>query len=156
MRDLWPILNYEIQMYLGARHLQGLPVSRSDPNLLFIPQSAMTEVEALHIRILTEIFLEKSEPDNLNIDDLVPAWRKDNAILVHDLYDAYTKHLDTGHHPKYYLNRFLAHPDKRRGDHFDWSAIINRMDPPLQSIFKALPMDENCLPALVYFKKYIE
>jgi len=155
MRNLWPILNYEIQMYLGARYLQGFPIKLSDHNLTRLQESAMTEVKALHTRILVAILLEKTDPDNINIDDLIPTWRKENAILAHNLKNDYTKKLNIGHHPKYYLNKYLAHPDKRRGDHFDWAPIVDRMDPSLKSIFRTLPKDENLLPTLIIFGKYI-
>jgi hypothetical protein len=49
MRDYWPILNYEIQMYFGARHLQGFPIRGADQDLIALQTSAMTEVKALHV-----------------------------------------------------------------------------------------------------------
>ena len=154
MKNYWPILNYEIQMYMGARHLQGFPIVGADQNVLTIQESAMTEIKALHVRILADIFLERKNSDDVNIDDLLPDWRDRNLTVAHNLENAYTKKLDIGHTPKWYLNKYLAHPDKRRGDRFDWAPIIERMDKPLKNVFKTLPMDK--LYALKYFQKYLE
>ena len=155
MKDYWPILNYEIQMYFGARHLQGYPIKGTDPNLIILQTSAMTEVKALHIRILVEIFLERNPRfDDINIDDLLPDWREQNSIVVHNLKNAYDKKLKIGESPRWYLNKYLVHPDKRRGDHFDWAPVVIRMDTPLKKVFKTLPMDK--LEALKYFQKYLD
>jgi hypothetical protein len=153
MRDYWPILNYEIQMYFGARHLQGFPIMGGDQNVITIQMSAMTEVKALHVRILVDIFLERKNSDDINIDDILPNWREEHKIIAHDLEVAYDKKLETGKSPRWYLNKYLAHPDKRRGDHFEWTPVINQMDPPLKKIFKTLPMEK--LSALMYFQKYL-
>ena len=141
-------------MYFGARHLQGLPIEGADHNIIKLQESAMTEVKALHVRILVDIFLERKNKDDINIDDILPDWRENNPIVVHNLKSAYDKKLDIGKHPRWYLNKFLAHPDKRRGDHFNWAPIIRRMDPSLKSIFKTLPTEK--LFALEYFQKYLD
>ena len=155
MNDYWPVLNYEIQMYFGARHLQGLLIRGVDQNIITILASAMTEVKALHIRILVEIFLERNPRfDDINIDDLLPDWREKNATVAHNLKNAYDKKLNIGESPRWYLNKYLAHPDKRRGDHFDWTPVIKRMDPMLKSVFRTLPTDR--LFALNYFQKYLD
>ncbi len=153
MRNYWPILNYEIQMYIGARHLQGFPIPKADPILITLQASAITEVKALHIRILADIFLNRKQSDDINIDDLIPDWRQLHATVAHNLDVAYNKKLAIGRSPKWYLNKYLAHPDKRRGDHFDWTPIIKRMDAPLKAVFKTSPMDK--LGALRYFRKYL-
>ena len=154
MENFWPILNYEIQMYFGARHLQGYPIKGADHNIITLQTSALTEVKALHVRILVEIFLKRKYPDDINIDDLLPVWREKNATVAHNLENAYDKKLKIGKSPRWYLNKYLAHPDKRRGDHFDWAPVIIRMDTPLKNVFRTLPMDK--LEALKYFQKYLE
>lgn len=153
MRDYWPILNYEIQMYFGARHLQGFPIKAADRNLITLQTSAMTEVKALHVRILVDIFLERKNRDDINIDDILADWREKNRTVAHNLEVAYEKKLEIGKSPRWYLNKYLAHPDKRRGDHFDWAPVIKRMDRPLKEVFKTLPMEK--LGALTYFQKYL-
>jgi hypothetical protein len=153
MRDYWPILNYEIQMYFGARYLQGFPIKGADPNLITLHTSAMTEIKALHVRILVDIFLERKNSDDINIDDILPGWREKYKTVAHNLEIAYDKKLGIGKSPKWYLNKYLAHPDKRRGDHFDWAPIIKRMDTPLNEVFKTLPTDK--LGALIYFENYL-
>lgn len=154
-KDLWPVLNYEIQMYLGVRHLQGFVINASDPIVTILQASSMAEVKALHIRILAEMFLAPSsnQKDNIHIDDLLPTWRTENATIAHNLMISYTKNLHIGHPPKWYLNKFLAHPDKRRGDSFDWTPVIKRMDPPLKDVFRTLPVEK--LYALKVFHKYL-
>jgi len=142
MTDKWAILNYEIQMYLGARLLQGVRF-QSIPGLRglskTLQESAITEVKALHIRILVDIFLARKQGDDINIDDLLPNWRDNNKTVAHNLDIAYNKKLETGRSPKWYLNKFLVHPDKRRGDSFNWAPIIIRMDPVLRDVFRTLP-----------------
>lgn len=151
--DYWAVLNYEIQMYFGARHLQGFPIVGADRNIITLQTSAMTEVKALHVRILVEIFLKRKYPDDINIDDLLPDWREKNVTVTRNLELAYDEKLIIGETPRWYLNKYLAHPDKRRGDRFDWAPIIERMDPPLKNVFKTLPTDK--LHALKYFQKYL-
>lgn len=153
MKNYWPILNYEIQMYLGVRHLQGYPIKGADRNLIILQTSALTEVKALHIRILVDIFLDRKQKSDVNIDDMLPDWREKNNTVIHNLVTAYKKKLRIGETPKWYLNKYLAHPDKRRGDHFDWAPVIERMDVPLKSVFKTLPKDN--LDSLKYFEKYL-
>ena len=70
--DYWAVLNYEIQMYFGARHLQGYPIKGADHNLIALQTNAMIEVKALHIRILVDIFLGTNQKDDINIDNLLP------------------------------------------------------------------------------------
>ena len=161
MTDKWAILNYEIQMYFGARHLQGYPINPSDKQLSDIQQSALVEVKALHTRILVEMFLERTWKDNINIDDLLPDWRKDHEHLLQILINAYneTVYIDeqgVGYSPRDCFNKFLAHPDQRRGDHFDWAPIITRMDPVLRGVLRTLPMDPDRMFALVFFRKYLK
>jgi hypothetical protein len=153
MRDYLPILNYEIQMYFGARHLQGCPIGGANQNLVTLQTCALTEVKVLHIRILVDIFLPRKQSDDINIDDLIPDWRIKNATVAHNLKIAYNKALQIGKSPKWYLNKYLAHPDKRRGDHFDWSPIITRMDPELKAVFKTLPIAK--FSALQIFRNYL-
>jgi hypothetical protein len=153
MKDYWAVLNYEIQMYFGARYLQGFPIKGADQILIGLQTSAMTEVKALHVRILLDMFLERKNSDDINIDDILPDWREKHKTIVHNLEVAYNKKLEIGRSPKWYLNKYLAHPDKRRGDHFDWAPVIKRMDTPLKEVFKTLPIDK--LYALVYFRKYL-
>ena len=153
MRDYWPILNYEIQMYFGARHLQGFPIRGVDRSIITLQTSAMTEVKALHIRILVDIFLNRKNRDDINIEDLLPDWRDQHKTVAHNLEVAYNKKLGIGKSPRWYLNKYLAHPDKRRGDHFDWAPVIKRMDTPLKNVFKTLPMDK--LGMLRFFQKYL-
>ena len=100
----------------------------------------MTEVKALHVRILVDIFLERKNSDDINIDDILPDWREKHQTVVHNLEVAYDEKLEIGKSPRWYLNKYLAHPDKRRGDHFDWAPVIIRMDKPLKEVFKTLPM----------------
>ena len=120
--DPLAVLSYEIQMYLGARHLQGLQIPQSAPHsekLKIILESALVEVKALHIRILLEIFLERTKLENINIDDILPNWRKEHADIIQSLENAYNKIiLKNGFTCKKCLNKFLAHPDKQRGDKF--------------------------------------
>lgn len=59
--DYWAVLNYEIQMYLGARLLQGFPIQGVNKNIIILQTSAMTEVKALHTRILVDIFLPRKQ-----------------------------------------------------------------------------------------------
>ncbi len=151
--DYWAVLNYEIQMYFGARYLQGFPIPGADQNLVTMQTSAMVEVKTLHIRILSDIFLGTRQRDDICIDDFLPEWRERNQTIANNLRVAYTKKLEIGKSPKWYLNKYLVHPDKRRGDHFDWAPIIRRMDPPLKDIFRSLPMDK--LVALQYFQKFL-
>jgi hypothetical protein len=153
MMNFWPVLNYEIQMYFGARHLQGYPIKGADHNIITLQTSAMTEVKALHIRILVDMFLERKQKDDINIDDILPDWREKNETVAHNLDNAYNKKLKLGETPRWYLNKYLVHPDKRRGDHFDWTPIIKRMDTPLKNVFKTLPIEK--LEALKFFQKYL-
>jgi len=137
--DPWAILNYEIQMYFGARILQSARFSHLYPEMIKVLESAMTEVKLLHIRILVEIFLKRKHKDDINIDDLLPAWRENNRAVLDDLKTAYTTDLAIGRSSEWYLNKFLAHPDRERGFGFDWAPIVKQMDPPLRRVFSTLP-----------------
>ena len=153
MRDYGAVLNYEILMYFGVQHLQRFEIGGVNRNLMVIQRNAMTEVKALHIRILVDIFLERRNRDDINIDDILPDWRKKHKTVSRNLEVAYKKKLEIGKSPKWYLNKYLAHLDKRRGDHFDWTPVIRRMEKPLKEAFKTLPVDK--LPTLGHFQKYI-
>lgn len=153
MMDYWAVLNYEIQMYLGARLLQGFPIQGVNKNIIILQTSAMTEVKALHTRILVDIFLPRKQKTILILTIFCLIGEKKNKIAIHNLENAYDKKLDIGHSPKWYLNKYLVHPDKRRGDHFNWAPLIERMDPPLKNIFTTLPLEK--LEALKFFEKYI-
>jgi hypothetical protein len=157
MNNLWHILNYEIQMYIGARMLQGYSITKpsKDKNVYLIQMSALTEVKALHIRILVDIFLPRKNQSDLNIDDLLPDWRDKHVAVLNMLNSAYHEKLAIGESPRWYLNKFLAHPDKQRGPSFEWGPVVKRMDSVLKAVFRTLPNDENILPALVVFHEYI-
>lgn len=152
MSDLWSVLNYEIQMYFGVQILQRINIQSSDPALTVITTSALTEVKSLHIRILTEVFLSGGRSDDIKIEQLLPLWRQENAGVLKTLEIAYTEDLETGKCPKWYLDKFLAHATKKRGDSFDWTPIVNKMDPPLRRALATLPVDK--LPALAYFRQF--
>ena len=150
----WAVLNYEIQMYLGARHLQGFPFVKS-PLLNELQTCALVEVKALHIRILVEMFLERKQADDINIDDIFPDWRNKHVIIAHNLENAYKKKLKNGYSSKTCLNKFLVHPDKRRGDSFNWGPIIEIMDPSLKEVIRTLPKEK--LSALqIVLGKYLD
>lgn len=152
MRDYGVILNYEILMYLGVQHFQRFAKGGVNRNLMVIQRNAMTEVKALHIRILVDIFLERRNRDDINIDDILPNWRKKHKTVSRSLEFAYKKKLEIGKSPKWYLNKYFAHPDRRRGDHFDWTPVIRQMEKPQKEAFKTLPVDK--LPALGYFQNF--
>lgn len=152
MTNLWNVLNYEIQMYFGIQILQRINIVSTDPALTVITQNAVTEVKALHIRILTEIFVQKRRPDDIKIEDLIPSWREENQVVLQNLENAYNSPLAIGETPKWYLDKFLAHATMKRGDSFDWSPVIDRMDPPLRSALATLPVDQ--LPTLAYFHQF--
>lgn len=149
MTNLWAVLNYEIQMYFGIEMLQHFQLTASHPAIMTLLTSGLTEVKVLHTRILTQLFLPGGKPDDIKIDDLLTAWRGGHADLVRELEDAYTKPLEIGEAPKWYLDKYLAHATKNRGDSFDWTPITHRMDPPLRAILKSLPTDD--LPNLAAF-----
>lgn len=154
MTDLWKVLNYEIQMYFGIQILQRMHLGSNDPALMTIIQSSATEVKALHIRILTEIFMPRGHrrDDDIKIENLIPSWRETNPSPLQILVTAYSTPLEIGETPKWYLDKFLAHATMKRGDSFDWSPVINRMDPPLRSALATLPVDK--LPTLAYFRQF--
>ncbi len=159
---LWKVLNYELQMYYGSTLVQKLDLklaktgdlakalgvfqikARLTEQLLGVIQavitSGQTETKALHIRVLTEMFLARKRENDLNIDDLIPSWRAKHPDLIKVLYKAYTDKLSIGNSPKGYIDTHMAHATKMRDDHFNWKPVINRMDPPIKAILATLAM----------------
>jgi hypothetical protein len=161
MSDQWSVLNYEIQQYIGARWLQGhLPqIPKEHPDkFLTVYQNTLVELKALHIRILTDIFLPKTakNPDDIDIEDLIPDWRKTNSTVAVQLENDYKTPLSSTPSPKICLNKYLFHPDKLRGSSFDWADVIRRMDPSIKAVLKTLPVEDPRLNALGFFRKYLD
>jgi hypothetical protein len=149
MTDGWAVLEYEIQMYLGAEALQRANTDKSDEVRWGILRNCLSEVKLLHTRILTQVFLKGGQRDDIKIDQLLPHWSRDNRDLVDSLEEAYSKPLDIGKSPKWYLDKYLAHATKQRGASFIWEPITETMDPPLRAVLKTLPKQR--LQALGYF-----
>ena len=143
-------------MYLGARHLQGFPLGRG-PLLGVLQTCALVEVKVLHTRILAEMFLPRKQPDDVNVVDLVPDLAARFPNVAHNLQVAYGKKLklvNGSYSSRVCLNKFLAHPDRRRGDRFDWAPVIRTMDGPLRAAIRTLPRER--FDALRVLGKYLD
>ena len=82
----WMVLDYEIWMFLGTRHLRRHSFTGKEPEAQLV-RNSLVESSLLHIRILADIFLSRrTYPDNIYLRDL----GLDN--LVED--DTFSKEID--------------------------------------------------------------
>jgi hypothetical protein len=69
-------------------------------------------------------------------------WCQQNSNILSQLNDAYIAELsEIGESPKTLIDKYLAHATLKRGESFDWSSIIKRMEQPLINLLKTLPTE---------------
>jgi hypothetical protein len=152
MSNPFAVVNYEIEMFLGTQILQKANVQFSPPLEILEGywRNALTDSRIVHIRVLTEVFLSRGEKDEIKIDHLLPEWRNENIVVFNELERAYEEPLAAGESPKVYIDKLLAHATSKRGDRFNWSPVVVRMNPPLMRVLKTLSMDQ--FPGLMFLK----
>jgi hypothetical protein len=132
--NVWRILDYEVQMFLGIDFVRSHLQVEGDAQLF---KNALVESSLLHIRILADIFLsrgKRSDDINLaklgfNADSMEPILaEKINALAV-----AYGEANDPTSNC-WTLNKRLAHPTKHRTEGYDYSDLFAALDEPLRAI----------------------
>jgi len=138
------VMDYEIMMFLGVQVLQNkVRINTTDTFLPTLLQNTLAETRILHIRVLTEVFLSGGRSDDIKIEQLLPEWHKQNTVILKELDGAYKTPLpETGESPKTHIDKLLAHATVKRGASFNWTPVIERMEPPLRNILKALPVSQ--------------
>jgi len=155
MINPFEVVNYEIERFLGTQILQKTKIQSSAPDKILegFLRNALTESRILHIRVLTEVFLSQGQKDDIKIDKLLPNWRNENTDVIKELESAYVETLEVGESPKVYINKLLAHATTKRGNRFNWTPVVIRMNPPLLGVLRTLSIDQ--FPGLM-FLKYVE
>jgi hypothetical protein len=85
----------------------------------------------LHTRIIVDILLSRGKkPDDIKLSDLLPEWSESDIAKKHisDLKTLYGNWNMRGT-PCWIFNKFLAHPTRWRTNRYDWSSVLNQVDP---------------------------
>ncbi len=141
MDAAFKVINYEIMMFLRAFIFEQrkMLIQATNAELLLYTTNALAEARVLHIRVLTEIFLSGGLDDDIKANRIMPEWCSQNTSILSELNDAYKTELSQiGESPKTLIDKHLAHATFKRGESFDWSPVIKRMEQPLIKVLKTL------------------
>ena len=144
MDTAFKVINYEIMMFLRALIVEQRKtlIQATNPNLLLYTKNALAESRVLHIRVLAEVFLSGGRNDDIKANRIMPEWCKKNSNILSELNYAYITELsEIGESPKTLIDKHLAHATLKRGESFDWSPVIKRMEQPLINLLKTLPIE---------------
>jgi hypothetical protein len=130
----WSVYDYEVAMFEMCTSLRGSKLKLNDIiEPLF--RIVRTELLLLHTRILAEIFLCRgNEPDDLNINKLLPNFTSDHILKLRDVYG---KRSLKGS-PCWTINKMFAHPTTFRADKYDYTSILNSIIPIMEKIIKEI------------------
>jgi hypothetical protein len=129
------VLDYEVQMFLGTRHL--LSNSKfGEGRKALIAKNAIVESSLIHTRILADIFLSRSKyPDDIHLQDLGLVNNGESGVLIKSLEDAYGKPKDKNSNC-WTINKMLAHPTTLRSESYDYSIVYQTLDSPITALIK--------------------
>jgi hypothetical protein len=139
LRDkAWRILDYEVQMFLGIDHIRSqLKVDGSGEAQLI--RNALVESSLLHIRILTDIFLNRAKwSDDIKLEQLGFDTDSDEPILaekISALAVVYGEANDPASNC-WSINKRLAHPTTHRTEGYDYSALFFSLNAPLRAVIE--------------------
>ena len=134
----WRILDYEVQMFLGIGYLRS-HLKVEGGNEARLVQNALVESSLLHIRILTDIFLNRGkQPDDINLEQLGFDAKAIEPIFsekINTLRSVYGKSSDQSSNC-WTINKRLAHPTLHRTEGYDYSNLFKSLDEPLKKIIE--------------------
>jgi hypothetical protein len=117
-------------------------IQATNSGLLLYTTNALAESRVLHIRVLAEVFLSGGRDDDIKANRILSEWCKQNSGILEELDHAYKTDLpEYGENPKTLIDKHLAHATSKRGESFQWSPVIQRMEQPLISLLKTLPKE---------------
>lgn len=135
--EIWRILDYEVQMFLGTGHLRSLRIEGNNEAQLI--RNALVESSLLHIRILTDIFLSRGkQPDDITLEVLGFDSNANEPTLAENIKKlamAYGKASDRESNC-WIINKRLAHPTTHRTKGYDYSNVFATLEKPLKAIIE--------------------
>jgi hypothetical protein len=145
--NLWKILQFEIDMFVGARGLHRI-ISNTEKRLISgidnsIISNCVVESALFHTRIIVEIFLElgnkKQNPDVIFLSDLLKNWQTEKGLvsIVNELRIAYGKS-NCKNTPHWVLNKILAHPSALRTTQYNYAQVRKALDPIIEEIIQKI------------------
>jgi len=134
----WRILDYEVQMFLGIGYLRSNLKVEGGVEAQLI-RNALVESSLIHIRILTDIFLNKgNQPDDIKLEQLGFDVKSSETMFrekINVLRSAYGESKDPTSNC-WAINKRLAHPTTHRTEGYDYSSLFAAMDEPLKKLIK--------------------
>jgi hypothetical protein len=132
--DPWVVFEYEVEMFLSTRFILQHTVE-GDETICHWIRNALSESAVLHARNLVEILRKtKSHKDDIVLQDLLPDWRNSNGLVseLDSLGTAYCE--DQPGTARWAFNKKLAHATLHRTDSFDYTPLLNQLDPIIISL----------------------
>jgi|SRR5579863_117207 len=139
----WDIIAYEVRMFhatyetvLDPSELNKLPK---------VMANAIEESAVLHTRILCDVFLNKGmDPDDIQLSTLFPAWYTNSKYqkikwLAGNLRKTYGSAQKRGS-PCWVFNKMMAHPTAHRGKSYDYTIILENLEPLIQNIITEIEL----------------
>lgn len=134
----WRILDYEVQMFLGISYLRSHLKVEGGAEAQLI-RNALVESSLIHIRILTDMFLNKGkQPDDIKLEQLGFDVKSIEATFVGKL-DVLRRAYGESSDPTsncWVINKRLAHPTTHRTKGYDYNILFASMDEPLRKIIE--------------------
>jgi len=133
---VWRILDYEVQMFLGIDHIRSHLRVEGDAQLI---KNALVESSLLHIRILTDIFLNRGKrADDINLGQLGFDANSIEPILAEKISVLAMAYGEASNQTSncWILNKMLAHPTKHRTKGHDYSDLFSALNEPLKAIIE--------------------
>jgi hypothetical protein len=140
-KDPWKVFDYEAVMFekLSTGELVTQQVLNSASPYL---GNALTESRLLHIRILAELLLSrdssKSKGD-VTLKKLLPDFSSPEIATLDNLYGDCDKE-DTA---CWTLNKMLAHATYFRVDSYDYTPLVNSLDPAIRKLIGQVKVERD-------------
>jgi hypothetical protein len=151
-KELWSVIDYEVQMYFETRSIfESLKSSSKDLNAKII-DNALIESMVLHTRIMVDLLISKGRGnDDIKLKDLRPEWCESNKgrLLIDRLGSVYGN-ADIENIPCWIFNKMLAHPTKWRTVSYDYYPALKKVGPHVLTILQEIINIEDT-PMLAHY-----
>lgn len=131
------VFDYECMMYREMSRLLNCDIFKNPSPL----KNAIVESLLLHTRILVNILLsgEKSD-DDITLEMVYPNISSHDKTKndIDGLKEAYNYESPTEPSPRKTLNKMFAHPTTHRSDHYDYTSILVKITPSINSILEKI------------------
>ena len=137
----WDVIAYEVRMFHATYGV--ILNSNKIKNLSNVIANAIEESAVLHTRILCDVFLNKGmDPDDIQLSTLFPIWYTNTKYqrikrLASALRKAYGSAQKLGS-PCWVFNKMMAHPTAHRGKSYDYTTILENLEPMIQNIISEI------------------